>query len=184
VNEESVAEQVWAQDEKIMAALGHATIIWPVMGILAPVIIWGTQREKSRFAAFQALQATVYHMTLVLAGLACSVCYFCSYLGMMVGIVGMPLSMLFTMPAQGPTPEELSPVALIPMVLGFLGMIVFYLAIFGLLFLGLAVWGAYIGYGLYGAVATLQGKDFRYALLGSRLERYLEGTAAPSKSAP
>jgi hypothetical protein len=55
-------------------------------------------------------------------------------------------------------------------------MIVFYLAIFGLFFLGLAVWGAYIGYGLYGAVATLQGKDFRYVILGPRLERYLEQT--------
>ena len=60
--------------------------------------------------------------------------------------------------------------------LGFLGMIVFYVAIFGLLFLGLAVWAAYIGYGLYGAVANLRGKDFRYAILGSRLERYLEQT--------
>jgi len=63
-------------------------------------------------------------------------------------------------------------------VLGFLGMIIFYVAIFGLMFLGLAVWAAYIGYGLYGAVANLRGKDFRYAILGSRLERYLESTPA------
>jgi hypothetical protein len=56
--------------------------------------------------------------------------------------------------------------------------------IFGLLLLGLAVWGAYIGYGLYGAVAALRGKDFRYVFLGPRLERYLEGTSAPSKAEP
>jgi hypothetical protein len=56
-------------------------------------------------------------------------------------------------------------------------VIVFYVAIFGLLFLGLGVWAAYIGYGLYGAVANLRGKDFRYVVLGPRLERYLEGTA-------
>jgi uncharacterized Tic20 family protein len=180
----SEPSQAATQDEKIMAALGHATIIWPGMGILAPVIIWATQREKSRFAAFQALQAAVYHMTLVLAGLACGVCYFCSYLGMMVGIIGMPASMFFTMPAQGPTPEEVPPAVLIPMLLSSLGMLVFYLAIFGLFFLGLAVWVAYIGYGLYGAVATLQGKDFRYVILGPRLERYLEGTPTPSKPAP
>jgi uncharacterized Tic20 family protein len=172
--------QAATQDEKIMAALGHATIVWPGMGILAPVIIWATQREKSPFAAFQALQAAVYHMTLVLAGLACGVCYFCSYMGMIVGVLSTPLSMLFTTAAPGPTPEELSPAVLIPMVLGFLGTIVFYLAIFGLLFLGLAVWGAYIGYGLYGAVATLQGKDFRYVILGPRLERYLAATPPPS----
>jgi uncharacterized Tic20 family protein len=167
-----------------MAAIGHATIIWPVMGIIAPLVIWATQREKSRFVAFQALQAGVYHMTLILAGLACGVCYLCSYLGMIVGAIAMPISMAFTMPGPGPSGEDLPPEALIPILLGFLGMIVFYLAIFGLLFLGLAVWGAYIGYGLYGAVANLRGKDFRYAFLGSRLERYLEGTPAPSKAAP
>jgi uncharacterized Tic20 family protein len=177
-------EELSSQDEKIMAAIGHATIIWPVMGIIAPLVIWATQREKSRFVAFQALQAGVYHMTLILAGLACGVCYLCSYLGMIVGAIAMPISMAFTMPGPGPSGEDLPPEALIPILLGFLGMIVFYLAIFGLLFLGLAVWGAYIGYGLYGAVANLRGKDFRYAFLGSRLERYLEGTPAPSKAAP
>jgi uncharacterized Tic20 family protein len=176
--------QTAAQDEKIMAALGHATIVWPLMGILAPMIIWATQREKSRFVAFQALQAGVYHMTLILAGLACGVCYCCSYLAMIVGAFAMPLSMFFAGPAQGPTPEELPPAALIPAAPSFLGLILFYLATIVLLFLGLAAWGAYVGYGLYGAVATLRGREFRYAILGPRLERYLEGTPAPSKPEP
>jgi uncharacterized Tic20 family protein len=171
----SVAE-VSSQDEKIMAAIGHATIIWPVLGMIAPLVVWATQREKSQYVAFQALQAGVYHMTLILAGLACGICYFCAYLGMIVGIISVPVSMFFTLPSQGPTPDELPPEALIPMGLSFLGMIVFYVAIFGLLFLGVAVWAAYIGYGLYAAVANLQGKDFRYAILGSRLEKYLQQT--------
>jgi uncharacterized Tic20 family protein len=184
LGEGTKAIEAATQDEKIMAALGHATIVWPVMGILAPMIIWGTQREKSRSVAFQALQAGVYHMTLILAGLACGVCYFCSYVGMIVGAFGMSLSMLFATPAQGPTPEELPPAALIPAAPSFLGVIVFYVLTFVLLLLGLAVWGAYIGYGLYGAVATLRGKDFRYVFLGSRLERYLADKSAPSKAAP
>jgi len=167
-----------------MAALGHATIIWPVMGIVAPLIIWATQREKSRFVAFQALQAGVYQMTLILAGLACGVCYFCSYLGMIVGAIAMPLSMAFTLPAEGAPSSDLPPEAMISILFGFLAMIVFYVAIFGLLFLGLAVWAAYIGYGLYGAVANLWGKDFRYAILGSRLERYLQGTPAKPGTTP
>ncbi|MCJ7620844.1 MAG: DUF4870 domain-containing protein [Anaerolineae bacterium] len=184
MNEQSAATDVSSPDEKIMAALGHATIIWPVMGIVAPLIIWATQREKSRFVAFQALQAGVYHMTLIIAGLACGVCYFCSYLGMIVGAIAMPISAALTLPGTGPSGEELPPEALIPILLGFLGMIVFYLAIFGLLFLGLAVWLAYIAYGLYGAVANLQGKDFRYAIIGPRLERYLEGTSAEPGTSP
>jgi uncharacterized Tic20 family protein len=184
LDEGSEAAQTGTQDEKIMAALGHATIIWPVMGILAPVVIWATQREKSRFVAFQALQAGVYHMTLILAGLACGVCWACSYFGMIVGVIAMPLTMAFTLPAEGAPTGDLPPEAIVPVFFGFLAMIVFYVAVFGLLFLGLAVWAAYIGYGLYGAVANLRGKDFRYVIIGPRLERYLEGAPPPSKAAP
>ena len=173
-----------SQDEKIMAAIGHATIIWPVMGIIAPLVVWATQREKSRFVAFQALQASVYHATLILAGLTCGACYFCAYLGMILGIMSVPVSMFLASPPGGPTLDELPPAALIPVGLGFVGMIVFYLAIFGLLFLGLAVWGAHVGYGLYGAAANLQGRKFRYAVIGPRLKRYLEGTPLASKTAP
>ncbi len=177
MGEGSEVAGTWTQDDKIMAALSHATIIWPVMGILAPLVIWATQWERSRSVAFQALQAGVYHLTLILAGLACGACYFSGYVGMLVGVISASLSWAFTLPQQGAAPEELPPEALIPLVLTFLGMIFFYVLIFGLLFLGLAVWLAYIAYGLYGAVANLRGKDFRYAIIGPRLERYLEGTA-------
>jgi uncharacterized Tic20 family protein len=176
VDEASEAAQTATQDEKIMAAVGHATIIWPAMGIVAPLVIWATQREKSRFVAFQALQAAVYHMTLIIAGFVCGVCFFCYYVAMIVGGIAMPL--LLPILGAGASGEELPPEAVIAALLGILGMIVFYLAIWGLMFLGLAVWAAYIGYGLYGAVANLRGKDFRYAIIGPRLERYLEGTAA------
>jgi uncharacterized Tic20 family protein len=183
LSEHHNSSDISSPDEKIMAALGHATIIWPVMGIAAPLIIWATQREKSRFVAFQALQAAVYHMTLILAGLVCGVCYFCSYVGMIVGAIAMPFSAALTLPGTGPG-EDFAPEALIPILLSVLGMVVFYVAIFGLLFLGLAVWAAYIGYGLYGAVANLRGKDFRYTILGSRLERYLEGTPSKPGASP
>ena len=45
------------QDERVMAAVAHATIIFSAVGLIGPLIIWGTQREKSPFLAFQALQA-------------------------------------------------------------------------------------------------------------------------------
>jgi len=176
LNEGSETVQTGTQDDKIMAALGHATIIWPMMGILAPLVIWATQREKSRFVAFQALQAAVYHMTLILAGFACGVCYFCGYLGMVVGVISAPISMVLTPSQEGPATAEVPPEAGIPVVLTLLGMLFFYVLMFALFFLGLAVWVGYIAYGLYGAVANLRGKDFRYAIIGPRLERYLQET--------
>jgi uncharacterized Tic20 family protein len=160
-----------SQDETIMAAIGHVTIIWPVLGIIAPVVLWATQREKSRFVAFQALQAAVYHITLILVGLVCGVCFFCYYVAMIVCGIAMPL--LLAIPGAVASGEELPPEAVIAALLGILGMIVFYLAIWGLILLGLGVWAAYIGYGLYAAVANLRGKDFRYVIIGPGLERYL-----------
>lgn len=162
------------QDDKVMAALGHATIIWPLMGIIAPLVIWATQKDKSDFVAFQALQAAAYHLTLILGGLAFGICLFCVYFGMFMAGMGMPLSMFFTIPIQGPTPEELPPGAVVGIVVGFMAIFVLYLLIFALLMLIFVLWLAYIAYGLYGAVASLRGKDFRYVIIGSRLERYLE----------
>lgn len=52
--------------------------------------------------------------------------------------------------------------------------------IFGLLFLMMLAWLAYVGYGLFGAVSVLQGRDFRYAVLGPWLERYLEQGRRPA----
>jgi uncharacterized Tic20 family protein len=47
-------------DERILAALAHGSIIVSVVGLLVPAIIWITQRQKSRFVAFQSLQAIIF----------------------------------------------------------------------------------------------------------------------------
>ncbi len=40
-----------SQDERIMAALAHASAILPMWGAIAAIVIWATQREKSAFTA-------------------------------------------------------------------------------------------------------------------------------------
>jgi len=55
--EDKAEPSLHTQDERIMAAMAHATIIFSAVGLIGPLIIWGTQREKSEFLAFQALQA-------------------------------------------------------------------------------------------------------------------------------
>lgn len=172
---ESVTAEI-TQDDKIMAAVGHATIIWPVLGIIAPLVIWATQREKSAFVAFQALQATLYHVTLILAGLVCGICYLFTYFGAVLGGLGIAFGMVLTLRGEGPPPEDLAPGGIIAMFLAFLVMLFFYLLVLGLMMMALAGWLAYIAYGLYGAVASFRGRDFRYVVIGPRLERYLRQT--------
>ncbi len=144
--------EVLTQDEKVMAAIAHAGVIWPTLGLVAPLVIWGTQRDKSPFVRFQALQAAVYQFVLILGALVAGVCYSCSFLS-------FPFTALLTAPFDRGV-----------LCLPFFG----FSCTFGLMFLLMLAWLAYIGYGLFGAVWVLQGEDFRYVVLGSWLERYLE----------
>ena len=35
------------QDERVMAALSHLSVFIPLFGVIAPIVIWVTQKEKS-----------------------------------------------------------------------------------------------------------------------------------------
>ncbi len=47
-------------DDRIWAALAHASALLMFVGPLVPLIICESQRKKSNYAAFQALQAMAY----------------------------------------------------------------------------------------------------------------------------
>jgi uncharacterized Tic20 family protein len=147
-----------SQDEQEMAALAHATIIFSAAGLIGPLVIWGTQREKSAFVAFQALQAAAYQFLLLVAGLVAGALYMCTF-----------LSFPFTALLAAPFGEGAA--------LCFPFMT--FSCSFGILFLLMLAWLAYVGYGLFAAVSVLQGSDFRYVILGPWLRRYLERANEP-----
>jgi uncharacterized Tic20 family protein len=154
------------QDDKLMSALAHGSVILPFMGIIAPIVIWATQKDKSDYIAFQALQAVAYQVAMLIAWFVCIGCYIGSFL---ITIVTSFLGIALTSFAGGM--GEDNPVAIIftmllTMLPGFLPFLVFGLIILGAL--------AFVTYGLAGAVISLQGKDFRYILIGKRVERYLQ----------
>ena len=140
------------KNDQIMAALAHVTIVIPLIGIIAPIVIWATQKEKSEFIAFQSLQAVIYQLTIVLAYFVGIGCYMCSFLGMFLTI---PF-------ASEDTSAQFQPIML--------GTFIPF-CVMGLLLVGGLI---YVLYGLIGALLVFQGKDFRYVVIGSWLERYLE----------
>jgi hypothetical protein len=142
------------QDDRIMAALAHASAILPFMGIIAPIIIWATQKDKSRYVAFQALQALVWQLTMVVAFFLAMACYMCSF-----------FSIFLTIPFARTTSNSAEPSGL------FFAPIVFSFLIFGSIFLGGTLFNIYA---IVAAVLTLQGRNFRYIIIGSWLERYLQ----------
>ncbi len=140
-------------DERVMAALAHITVIIPFMGVIAPIIIWATQKEKSRYVAFHALQALGYQLCMIAAWFIAMGCYMCSIFSTVLTI---PLS-------SSGTGQSISPFF-------FVGIAIPYL-VFGVILMGGL---AFIVYGIVGAVLTLQGKPFHYILIGMWVEHFMQ----------
>jgi uncharacterized Tic20 family protein len=142
------------QDERIMGALSHISVLLPLIGTLAPILIWVTQKEKSRFVAFQSLQALAYQLSMIIAYAVGMGCYMCSFFGNF-GTIFLGSSFGYEQ-YIGPLAEGLFFVPFLVMCLIFSGGFF------------------YIVYGLIGAVLTFQGKPFRYVFIGKRVERYMQ----------
>ena len=138
-----------SQDERILGALAHIGVLIPAVGVVIPILVWITQKERTRFAAFQALQAIAYQLLLIIAALLGMGCYFLSFL----------VAFGFIQSAGSST--------------SWVSMLPFFIPFCVLGGLGL-VWIASILYALIGALLTFQGKDFRYLLLGAWVHRFLQ----------
>ena len=153
-----------SQDDYITAALAHGTAVIPIWGLIATIIIWATQKDKSRFVAFHALQATIYQAMPFIGFLFIFGCYFCSFAFSFLPFIGI-LPFIGDMPDanEGVIAFLITILTIIPITLP---MLVIGLAIF--------VYLAYIGYALYSALRVFQRHDVRYPLIGRWVERHLE----------
>jgi len=152
--------QTPTQDERIMAALAHISALLPMMGVIAPIVIWVTQKEKSKYVAYQSIQAVAFQFSMILAWFAGMGCYMCSF-----------FSIFLTIPFADSAESE-SPL----FALGF----IIPMLVLGLIMIGGLVFTVY---GFIGAVMAFQGKPFRYAIIGSRVERFLQPKPAPEAAA-
>jgi uncharacterized Tic20 family protein len=133
-------------EERLLAALAHGSIIAQGLGLIIGILIYITQREKSRFVAFQALQAAAYQFITLLITIALWVIWIIVYAVSFIPII------------QYPQLYEDSPPPFFWVALGLMIIPLALMVLFGL-------------YGLWGALRTWQGRPFRYALLGRWLER-------------
>ncbi len=135
------------QDERVLAALAHGSIVLGTFtsglgGILAALVIWLAQKEKSAYVAGQALQSLVYQVAVFLVTMVAWCCWGFLYMMMiMVPLMSNPMAYEVTPPAG--------------LWVGLLLMIVPF-----------AIWGLTILYGLWAAVRCLKGDDFKYAIIG------------------
>ena len=137
-----------SSDEKVLAALAHGSVFMMFLGPVVPVILWASQRKKSKYVSFHALQAMGYQAL-----------YF--WLGIVVAILIMML-FICLIPVLSISLQNSGEPTLIP----FLVQVPIMLSLFGYL-------GLFFILGIVGAVSCFLGRDFRYPVLGRWLERYL-----------
>ncbi|MCS6840057.1 MAG: DUF4870 domain-containing protein [Roseiflexus sp.] len=150
------------EDERLTAAIAHASIIANAAGLTGlalTVILWATQRQRSRFVRAHIVQALVYQagtlLGVVLLMLLWSGCLLLSLL---------PAALRPDLYRDGTLPDT------------------FWVALFGLILpIGYGV--AATLYALYGAYQVYCGNRFAYPLAGRLVARDLE-EAQSSASAP
>jgi uncharacterized Tic20 family protein len=150
------------QDEKTMAALAHASIVLTfavalgsgglgfLLGVLVPLLIWLVYKEKSAYVSFQALQATAFQ----------AACILLMVIALAVGAILVTVGWT----VSGALAAVLIGLCMMP----FVALIT---VLFAVLVLILPL--AQIGYGLYAAYETYQGRDFCYWMIGEAVEKEL-----------
>ncbi|MBN1811378.1 MAG: DUF4870 domain-containing protein [Anaerolineae bacterium] len=133
-----------SSDERLMAAIAHGSVVLTGPGIAVAVLIWLTQKEKSAYAAAQAMQAAVYQLLGTIAVMGLWVAY-----SVFVTVALIPV---FQDPAQyeNTLPPLFGP-SMASMIIPFVVMVIWWL------------------YGLWGAFQCWRGETFRYVLIGKRI---------------
>ncbi len=157
------------REDQLMAALCHASAMIPLMGMMVPIAVWFSQRERSPLLRFQAMQALAYQ---ILGILAYFLLYGCSMASM---LLMFPITFLGASMPQG---NQFSP------------QLALMLLIFGLFFLVMMLLSAVqsLGAPLYMIIALvagwriLKGHDFHYPLLGRLVMHWTD--APPTPAAP
>jgi uncharacterized Tic20 family protein len=142
-----MAQEHSSKEDRLLAAVAHGSVVAQGLGILVGLFVYVTQRDKSRYAAFQGLQAALFQLVHLIVTIGLWVVW-----GVLYGLSMIPLIV------QAEANPDAGPPAIF-----WIAMILMVVPIIYMVLVGL--------YGLWGAARTWQGKDFRYLLIGGWLEK-------------
>jgi len=72
-------------DDKLMSLIAHLVIIIPNIGLIAPIVIWVTHKDKSKFVRYNAIQAIFFQLVFFVL-IMLSV-----FIGMILMFIAIPL---------------------------------------------------------------------------------------------
>jgi len=132
-----------SKEEKLMALLSHLSIFIPNIGILALIIIWVTNKEKSNFVRFNALQAIFFQL----------IFFILMMLFIFVGIILMLVAIPWFDLSSNAEPG----------ILFFLSMV--------FMFMYFPLWIIFGIYAVVASAKSFKGRIFKYAIIGRIIER-------------
>ncbi|MFZ0531554.1 MAG: DUF4870 domain-containing protein [Anaerolineales bacterium] len=141
-------------DESLLAAISH------FFGLLVALIVWATQKDKSRYVRFQAVQAMVFDLVvsvIVLLAVGCMIVLIFGVLALGIGDFALIGSQ--SNPTVEPFRVLISMMTAIPLLIPCIMV-----PVIGIIFLAR----------LIATIQTFQGKDFHYPWLGRLVEQYHE----------
>jgi len=130
-------------DEKLMSMLSHLSIIIPNIGVIAPIVIWITQKDKSKFVRFNAIQAILFQL----------IFFILIMVSIFVGIILMFISIPFLEADPGGAPGALFWVSM------------------GIMNLYFPLWLFFSIYAIVGGIKSFKGKAFKYLIIGRLIEK-------------
>ena len=149
-----MTERISAEKEEIIiAATMHLCCVIPFIGMIAPLIVWLTKKDRSAFLSFHCLQSIIYQATGIIIFIT----------GMILYILSFFVIFIATFISTGFNGgSEPGPLFFILFTIPFL--------IFFLLFF---FFFAYVLYGIAGFIITLVKKDFKYIIIGNKVKKYI-----------
>jgi len=153
-----------SQEDRLVAAMSHASVLLPLIGIAIPIGIWLSQGKRSPLLKFQALQALSYQLVAIFTYFLLMGCR------MLMSFAIFPTMMVPMAMIDNPQALEVSePTGVIFMILS--GV----LCVVGVLFnvLMCIVGPTYMFIALIGGWRVLNGDNFHYPILGHWIEKRL-----------
>lgn len=131
----------------MLALFSHLSLF--LGGIILPIIFWATNRDKSKFVTFHALQALWFHIAYIV--LIFVLIFFWAIIIFIIGGIGLGAM-------TGATGSKEMPVFFIILMIAFYGML--FLFIFGA-----------IAYSVYMGIKSYQGNWVKYPIIGKMVYR-------------
>jgi uncharacterized Tic20 family protein len=137
-----------SQESRLLVTLSHASVLFSYIGVIVPIMVYAAQKKKSPYTGFQALQALIWQIVALVFNMIAPSC--------LLGVI-LASTFIAAFSESNKVPEMFTGGVFLISILCTTFMLIGNLA--------------FIIYGIVGAIMTYQGKDFRYVIIGKRLEK-------------